>query len=109
MRVCEPGKSFNGVLKAAIDETITGVLGQMVHEALYRRLEKKYSVTSDELPYRFDTMCEVLRNTFGIVGSKTLGRAIARNLYRKIGIQFSPRAEYTLTDYVREAKAILAA
>lgn len=109
MAASEPTKNFNGILKKAIDETIVGVVGQTVHEALFRRLEEKYSVTSDELPYRLDIMFEVLRKTFGVTGSRTIGRAIARNFFGKLSIPFVANDEYTLKDYLEEAKTNLAA
>ena len=108
MAASEPTKNFNGILKNAIDETIISILGQTVHEVLFRLLEEKYSVASDELPYRLDTMVEVLRKTFGVTGSKTIGRAIAKNFFGKLGILFVANDEYTLKEYVEEAKTKLA-
>ena len=108
MAASNPTLDFNGTLRKAIDETIIGLLGQTVHEALLRRLEQEYSVTSDELPYRLDTMFEILWKTFGVTGSKTIGRAIARNFYGKIGIQFIANENYTFKDYIEEAKTRLA-
>ena len=107
MAASEVTKDFNVTLRTAIDETIRGLLGQTVHEALLRRLEREYSVTSDELPYRLDTMFEILWKTFGVTGSKTIGRAIARNFYGKLGIQFVAKDDYTIKDYVDEAKTKL--
>lgn len=108
MAASEPTKNFNGLLKKAIDETIISILGQTVHEALFRLLEEKYSVTSDELPYRFDTMFELLEKTFGVTGSKTIGRAIAKTFFRKLNIPFVAKDEYALRQYVEEAKTKLA-
>ena len=108
MAASKPILDFNGTLRKAIDETIIGLLGQTVHGALLRRLEEEYSVTSDELPYRLDTMFEILWKTFGVTGSRTIGRAIARNFFGKLGILFIANEEYTIKDYVEEAKMKLA-
>jgi hypothetical protein len=54
-------------------------------------------------------MFGVLENTFGVTRSKTLGRAIARNFFGRLGILFVANDEYTLKDYVEEARTKLAA
>jgi hypothetical protein len=99
---------LNSALRQAIDETIFVLLGQSVLESLYRVLDEKYSVASDELPYRLDTMFQVLENTFGLRGSGTIERAITRSFYWKIGLQLKETEGYKLQDYVEEAKKKLA-
>jgi len=90
----EAMKDFNGKLRQAIDETIFSILGQYY----------EYSLRAEELSSRLDTLMEVLEYTFGPPGARTIGRAIAKRLYWKLGIQFLPRDEYTFQDYVEEAK-----
>jgi len=100
----ETGRDFNGTLNKAISETIQTLLGPTVLQTLNRVLDEKHSVTADELPCRLETLWEVLENGFGHVSSRTVGRQIAKNFYSKLGLQFVPNPEWTLRDYVEEAK-----
>jgi len=43
-----------------------------------------------------------LDHVFG-VSSRTVGRAIIRNLYRTLGLKFAETPNYDLSDYVEEA------
>jgi uncharacterized membrane protein len=99
---------FNTTLCSAIDDTIVEVLGHTVLDTLYVVLKTKYSVTRDELPYRTETMYQILETTFGVRGAKTVGTHIARKFYTKLGLSFYEHQGYTLLDYVEEAKAKLA-
>ena len=63
---------------------------------------------AEELASRLDILTGVLESTFGPTGARTIGRAIAKRLYWKLGIQFPQRDEYKLQDYVEEAKRHLA-
>jgi hypothetical protein len=100
---------FNGTLKKAIDEAILGVFGQGVRETLYRILNEKHSVTIDELPYRIETVWDVLEHGLGYVGSRTVGRSIAKLFYSKLGLRFVVMPGWRLQDYVEDAKKKLAA
>jgi len=99
---------FNETLCSAIDETIVEVLGKAVLVALYSVLENRYAITRDELPYRTDTLFQVLETTFGVRGARTVGNHIAQKLYRKLGLIFHDHESYTLLDYVDDAKHTLA-
>lgn len=98
---------LNDLICSAIDDTIIEVLGRKVLDALYQVLETKYSVTREELPYRTETVYNILETTFGVFGAKTLGTCIARKLYAKLGFQFHDHDGYSLLDYVEAAKAKL--
>ena len=101
-------RDFNGTLNKAISETIAGVLGPNVLDTLYHVLEEKYSVTSDELPYRLETIWEILENGLGYDSSRTVGRSIARLFYSKVGLQFTAYPGWRLQEYVNDAKKRLA-
>lgn len=100
----ETGRDFNGTLKKAINETIQSLLGPGVLEALYRVLAEKHSVTTEELPCRMEKLWEVLEQGLGHVSSRTVGRSIAKRFYSELGLQFVPNPEWTLLDYLEEAK-----
>lgn len=98
------GKEFNDTLVKSIDETITDLLSEAVLKALYAHLEKVYSLTRDKVPYRLETLSSALEKTFGMRGSRTISKAIARKFYTKLGLTFSDNPGGTLIEYVEEAK-----
>jgi hypothetical protein len=95
-------------LQGAVDEAITGILGRKVREHLYHHLEEKYRIGPEELPNRLDILCEVLEKVLGNVASATVERAIARNLYGKLRIQFRTKRGCALPYYIARAKTWLA-
>jgi hypothetical protein len=97
-------RDFNGSLKRAIDDSVRGVFGPSVLETLYRVLDEKYSVTPDELPYRLETLWDVLEHGLGHVSARTVGRSIARLFYTRAGLKFVSNPDWKLEDYVEEAK-----
>ena len=97
-------RDFNDTLCLAIDDTIVEVLGRAVLDALYDVLETKYAITRDELPYRTETLYEILETTFGVHGAKTIGTHIAQKFYTKLGLMFHAHDGYSLLDYVEDAK-----
>jgi len=79
---------FNRVLLESIDETIVALLSKEVLEALYDRIEKVYSVSADEIPYRLENALAMLEKTFGDPSSKSICNAIAKKLYIDLGLSF---------------------
>jgi len=99
---------FNDSLCSAIDDTITEVLGHRVLDALHEVLKTKYAISRDELPYRTETVYQVLETTFGVRSAKTVGTRIAQKFYARLGMTFHNHDGYTLLDYVEEVKSKLA-
>lgn len=97
---------FCGTLNNSISESIRGLLGPNVVDTLYRILEEEYSVTSDELSYHLETLWEVLERGMGYVGSRTIGRSIAKLFYSRLGLHFIPYPGWRLQEYVEEAKKL---
>ena len=83
------------------------VLGQKVLTALHTVLEQKYNVPRDKLPYRTETVSQVLEITLGAQGAKTVGNHIAEKFYRKLGLAFHSQEGYALLDYVEVAKTTI--
>jgi uncharacterized membrane protein len=98
-------QDFNEALSSAIDETILEVLSEKVLTAMYEALRTKHAVTREELPYRTETMYQVLESVFGVQGAKTMGIQIARKFYSKLGLTFYQHEGYMLHDYVEDAKS----
>jgi len=94
-------------VQRAIDGIICGITGPDVLNSLHKYLKAQYGITPDELPYRVNTLFEILEKTFGVLGAKTLTRAIAREVYYRYNIDFRAFDGYTLQDYLEQAKRIL--
>jgi hypothetical protein len=98
---------FNRLLSAAIEDTIQEFLGLSMLEALESELRTKRDISSEELPYRLETVYDILENRFGLVGAETIGPTIAAKLYGKLGLPFQNHDGYSLPQYIRTAKLAL--
>ncbi|HUK51540.1 MAG TPA: hypothetical protein VLV18_10920 [Terriglobales bacterium] len=65
-------------------------------------------MVQDEIPYQLDTLFGILENVLGVPSAKTIGWAIARDFYSRVGIPFKAKENYTLKDYLDIAKKNLA-
>ena len=102
------GIPLNETLCGAIDDTMVEVLGRRVLDTMYVMLKVKYDVGRDELPYRLDTLYQILGNAFPIRTAGVIGTRIALRFYTRLGLTFHDHEGYTLLDYVQEAKSKLA-
>ncbi len=91
----------------SIDETITELLSRGVVEALYAHLQTFHFISRDELPYRLDTLFTSLEKVFGVRGSQTITKTIAKKFYFKLGLEFTDNPRHSLLEYVEEAKTKL--
>jgi hypothetical protein len=91
-------------LLESIDETITVLLSREVADALYLHLQTFYSIPRDELPNKIESLCSTLKKIFGVSGTETISKAIARTLFVKLGLTFPTGPSRTLPEYVQEAK-----
>jgi hypothetical protein len=94
---------FDSALLESIDETIRGILGEKVLDALYGNLESKSAIKREAIPNHIPTLSLVFEKHFGSA-APTIVRAIARKFYSKLGIQFTGKEGYSLVDYVIDAK-----
>lgn len=98
---------FDGILVRCISETIVGVVGVRVWDAICVHMLTRFSVTRDELPGHLENLQAVLKSAFGPMGAGTLSRAIARRLYSELNIEFAERPHFRLVDYVALARRIV--
>jgi DNA-binding Lrp family transcriptional regulator len=89
-------------IAASIDEAIREMLGEGVIEAFYVYLNEK-GISRGEMPDKLKLFCSALDTTFG-VQSNAIQRGIARRLFAKIELHFSPADKQSLNDYVQEAR-----
>ncbi len=99
---------FNEILVRCLEDALTEVLGRTVANAMFVQMWEHYDITREEVPYRLETFFSILEGAFGYKGSRVLSRAIARKLYASLSIEFVETPEKRLTDYVEEAKKMLA-
>ena len=104
MQPAQPCVRFNELLFKSIDETITSLLSRQVADALYFHLEQVDSVSKLEIPNRLDVLSSTLEQTFGRPSSIIISKAIAKTLYKALGLNFSESPHGTLIDYIDEAK-----
>jgi hypothetical protein len=103
----EQSREFNDALVESIDETITDLLSREVVDALYVHLQTVHSISRDEVPYRLETLFSTLEKTFGLPGSKTICKAVARKFYAKLGLPFIDYPGRTLLEHIEAAKVKL--
>jgi len=97
-------KEFDALLGEAIGESLSALFGERVLESFYSCLDRQYDLGLDEIPCRLETVYEVLTDVFGTSGAGTIGRSMARSLYRKLNLQFEAYPGLKLMDYVEIAK-----
>ena len=71
--------------------------------ALFKHLERTYSIKKDEIPDRLDVFVSILEDTFG-ESAKVVGKAIAMRFYSRLGLWFTEDPHKTLLDYIENAK-----
>jgi len=97
----EPAE-FRDILLEAVDYGLI-VLGEIVRQAIYERIEKDHGLKRTEIPERLEAFHKALESTLGM-SAKTVERLTAKNLYQRLGLNFTPRPEWTLIEYVDHAK-----
>ena len=107
MQTAAPSREFNDLLLESIDETITTLLSREVVEALYDHLQTAHSISRQQIPLRLDELSSILTKTFGVPGSATISKSIAKNFYSKLAITFSDNPGGSLLGYVDRAKKTL--
>ena len=99
---------FNATVLLSINDTISSLLGDSVLTALHTHLQENYGMVQEEIPYQIDTLFGILENVLGVPSAKTIGWAIARDFYSRVGIPFTAKENCTLKDYLEIAKKDLA-
>lgn len=95
---------LDDLLRDSIDEVLADLLGRQVREAVYDYLERNCSFHREDISTHLPKFLELLEETFG-KASKTIGRTIARRLFKKLGWEFQDNPNLELFDYLDAAKA----
>lgn len=94
---------YHELLLDSIDEVFVDLLGTRVRDAFYDSLERNQRIAREELSQHLDKFQDALETVFGS-GGDTIGRTIAKRLYAKLELDFTPRTDYKLKEYVEAAK-----
>ncbi len=94
--------AFREVLLQSIDDGLL-VPGEIVRAAIYDRVERSYQLRREEIPENLELFHKALGDLLA-AGSEVLERLIAKNLYRRLDLNFNQHENWTLLDYVDEAK-----
>jgi hypothetical protein len=95
---------FEVAIIEAVDSGLL-VLGESAKHAIYYHIETGYHVRREDVPRRIESFQEALRGLLG-EGSAIIERMIAKDLHSKLGIVFEEHENWTLTDYVKQAKSM---
>jgi hypothetical protein len=99
----EQSRDFNSLLLECIQETITALLSQQVTESIFAHLKATHNISKEDVPNSLNLLTSTLEMTFGS-SAKIVGKAIAKRLYARLGLEFSNDHRRTLVDYVEQAK-----
>lgn len=94
--------AFREVLLQAIDDGLL-VPGEIVRAAIYDRVERSYQLRREEIPENLELFHKALQDLLAASG-EVLERLIAKNLYLTLDLSFNQHENWTLLDYVDEAK-----
>ena len=97
----EPAE-FNQILLEAVDYGLN-VLGGIVRQAIYQRIEKDHGLVRADITEQLEPFHKALESMLG-TSARTVEKLIAKNLCEKLELQFTPRPEWTLIEYVDNAK-----
>ena len=92
---------LQNALLESVDEGFLA-LGETAREALYQCIHSKYQLRREEIPDHLETFHQALQNLDA--GAKLMEKLIARNLYTRLGLNFTERANWTLIDYVKNVR-----
>ena len=99
-------ENLDDLVLKSIDEVFVDLLGTHVRESFYDFLERNQRIAREELPQHLGEFLEALEKAFG-TGGDTIAKTIARRLYAKLGLDFTPTSNYNLLNYVESAKSRL--
>jgi hypothetical protein len=99
-------KQIDDYIAASIDLAIGEMLGETVVDSFYVNLNER-GISRKDVRRKIRLFCSLLDETFGLQ-SAAIQRTIAKKLFDKLGLVFTPDGAKTLKDYVADAKEMLA-
>lgn len=99
-------KKASDRLDSAVQEAVHEgllVLGEIVRTAIYNYFETRYQIKREEIPRRLEAFHKALMGIIG-AGAKIIEKLIAKRLYSRLGLSFIEHEDWTLVEYVEDAK-----
>ena len=96
-----PSRQREALLEA-VDQGLL-VPGEIVRAAIYERIERSYQIRREEIPEKLETFHNALQELMS-TGAKVIEKLIAKNLYQRLGLNFTEHVNWTLADYVNHVK-----
>lgn len=94
--------AFREVLLEAIDDGLL-VPSEIVQAAIHDRVERSYQIRREDIPEKLELFHKALRDLLA-AGGEVLEMLNAKNLYRRLDLNFNQHENWTLLDYVDEAE-----
>jgi len=95
-------ESFDSAVLEAVDYGLS-VLGETGRQTVYSFVKMKYQVKREEIPKRLDVFCRASGGLFG-AGATVVNKMIAKRLYSRLGLSFIEHEDWTLVEYIEDAK-----
>ncbi len=101
-------RALTRLLSDSITDTLTDLLGTRVREAIYDFLERKHSISRDEIPQNMDVLFQLFKQNFGPASTKVFSKMIVKKMYSKLDWEFQPNLNLEFNDYLERIKTKLA-
>jgi len=102
----EDSKKASERMDSAVQEAVHEkllVLGEIVRDAIYNHIETRHQLKREEIPRRLEVFHKALMGIIG-AGAKIIEKLIAKRLYSRLGLSFIEHEDWTLVEYVEDAK-----
>ena len=96
------------IRRAVVEAVDHGLLalGEIVRETIYWRIEQSYQLKREEIPENLDAFYKALQELLGR-GAEIIRSLIAKDFYGRLDLKFTGHENWTLVDYVRNARVTL--
>jgi hypothetical protein len=96
---------FEQAFLEAVDDGLL-TLGESGRKAIYFHLQSMCSLRREDIPNKPKEFMEGLRKIFG-VGVQVLEKAIGKNLYAKLGLQYAEKKDHDFLACIDDARRML--
>ena len=93
---------FNAILLSALDDALLA-LGEIVRKTIYECLETRNQVRRDQMLEKLQAFQQGLHELLG-EGAVVIEKQAMKNLYHRLRLDFVEHNNWTLVEYVHDAK-----
>lgn len=93
---------FKKALIEAVDEGLR-ILGESGRDVIYYNLQHFFGLRKENIPDNIEIFTTCLRKIFGL-GATVIEISILKALYRRLGLEYVEKKDYTFADYLEGAK-----